>query len=99
MFHFFRSRRAKSKLHSRLSLYELNERETDLLMGGSPVRQLISARHQAPAWMRTFDGTHAPAMTVAPPSTGWQPTPTWATPTWVHVGEEPARNWFSYPGE
>ena len=93
MFKFLRSRQAKKNRRSIIDLYELNEQETEMLMGGSPVRHLIgSTGNNTPHWQRTtnmgFNSTSYQPFTATPSQNTWQ-----QAPSWVHVGEGNTTRW------
>jgi UDP:flavonoid glycosyltransferase YjiC (YdhE family) len=78
-----------------MDLYELNEQEAEMLLGGSPVRQILSVRHLPTANVgldnARYQSWNANQLHVIPPQNQWQ-----QPPAWVHVGEEKKMNRFYY---
>lgn len=94
MFKFFRRKRAKNNWNSDMDLYELNEQEAEMLMGGSPVRHLIGG-YQAPRWqpntpmMRLEAPGYQPFPAMSPQPT-WQQPPGWVQQLRASTYNEPA---------
>ncbi len=81
MFKFFRRKRAKNNWNSSMDLYELNEQEAEMLMGGSPVRHLIGGQQDL-RWQQNtpamrFEGTNYQPFPVVSPQPPWQQPPSW----------------------
>jgi hypothetical protein len=99
MFGLFKSRRAKRNQRFSADFYELNEREMEMLLGGSPVRSLIAGvgNNNMP-WQPSpnmgftnmgFNGASYQPL----PTTPYQNTTRQQAPSWMQVGEEDRPKW------
>jgi hypothetical protein len=98
MFKFFKSKQAKNKRHPAVDLYELNEQETEMLLGGSPVRYLLGGiGNHVPFRQRStnmgFEPANYPPLNATLPHNTWQ-----QGPSWVQVGEEEVNRAPNYFG-
>jgi hypothetical protein len=92
MFNLFQRKRHKKNWRStsEMDLYELSEQETDMLMGGSPVRSLIGGENKPSYWQnsspRNFDGTGYQPFPAMYPQNTWSQSPSWLQ----QLGNDPA---------
>ncbi len=76
MFNFFKKRAKKSR-NSTVDFYELSEQETDMLMGGSPVRSLLMGGPTPSPWQPSGEGNYSSTVLSSFSTRPWQQTPNW----------------------
>src|SRR5690242_4708176 len=99
MFKFFKSRRARKNRRLSADLYELNEQEMEMLLGGSPVRSLIAGEGNNAPFGRPSSPMGFPTMgfngaSYQPlPSTPYQDTTWQQRQSWLQAWEEKETRW------
>lgn len=98
MFNFLKFRRARKNKRFSADIHELNEQEMEMLLGGSPVRTLLTVGNKSPfeQYMtntRFTDVGFNDARYQPLPSTPYQDMTWRQRPSWLQVAEENGAGW------